>query len=66
MEDGGDLEGDRDDGSTIRMTPTKKLKASGSFEPSLKRKESGTARGLNSSILDRSNFKRRRVWPDTT
>ncbi|KAF2689230.1 hypothetical protein K458DRAFT_290663, partial [Lentithecium fluviatile CBS 122367] len=58
MGNGGDSEGAVEDDVDIRRTPTKKLRASGSFEPALKRKENGATSG--------STFKRRKIWPDTT
>lgn len=67
MGNGGSVREDEEENMDIRSTPTKKLKASGSFEPALKRKENSPARGhFDERNSQRSDFKRRRIWPGTT
>ena len=62
----GDVEDEEDENADIRRTPTKKLRASGSFEPALKRKETGLVHGdYDEHDSQPSNFKRRRVWRNT-
>jgi hypothetical protein len=64
---GGDAGDEAEENTDIRRTPTKKLRASGTFEPALKRKENGLARGgFDEQDGQRSDFKRRRIWPGTT
>jgi hypothetical protein len=67
MGNGGNARDETEENMDIRSTPTKKLKASGSFEPALKRKENSLARE-NSDTRNgqRSDFKRRKIWPGTT
>jgi hypothetical protein len=66
MNEQGQDEPEGDDNSGGKRTPTKKLRASGSFEPA-KRKENGLARGNSDDHNgQRSDFKRRKLWPGMT
>jgi hypothetical protein len=62
----GDFEDKGEDDLDTRGTPTKRLRASGSFEPVSKGKESGLERGSDDVDAGRSDFKRRKIWPDRT
>ncbi|KAF2126836.1 hypothetical protein P153DRAFT_388157 [Dothidotthia symphoricarpi CBS 119687] len=62
-EDGADAEEDGNlRSSEYERTPVKRLRSSGTFEPTLKRKENGSTGGGGSDRLEsRTDFKRRRL-----